>query len=315
MFARLITGSALVTLVALTTFGGCESEVDYSDPEEAGDAVGDAYCGFLAGCCDESKLPGGSEADCVDFISSNFDYLIQQSETDGYEYDPRCAEQQVRLLESASCDSGNFGIPEGTACEAVCAGLAHGSKQKGEACEDPRDCDFGLVCAGTCTDPCGGGVGEPCGQLSDENYAFCEAGLVCALDVETGVGTCASLPGLGDDCSMNFQCDTGLTCLAGICEAPLANGEPCLQYSGCASNYCDTTDPQNPVCAAPPGIGDPCVSICSANAYCDGMVCVELPGEGEPCPTYQCKPDLYCGAEDVCESLGGGSEFDICEFF
>lgn len=311
MLARVIACSSVLSLAALVTFGGCDAEVDYSDPEEAGEAVGEAYCGFLVGCCGEDTLLG-TETDCIELYSANFDFLIKEAEQDGYEYDPRCAEQLVRLVGQASCDEPNLGFGVGQQCEAVCSGLAHGNKQKGEACEDPRDCDFGLVCAGTCADPCGSSVGEPCGQVSDESYAYCESDLYCDLDIDTGVGTCRALPGLGEDCSTNYVCDDGLTCLDGTCSQPLANGEPCPQYTGCASNFCDTADPQNPVCSAPPGIGEPCFSICTADAYCDGTTCIELPGEGEPCPSFQCKPNLYCGGEQTCESTDVTSGIDFC---
>ena len=300
LFAK-TSGLCLFVASLAGFFGACDSEPDLSDPEEAGEALGDAFCGYLAGCCDEAVLPGGSESSCAEQIRLNFGLLIDQAEQDGYTYDPRCVEQQIAALDGATCSiSGANGVPEDGSCYVACAGIAHGSVQEGEVCEDPRDCDYGLVCVGTCVNPCGAGLGEACGQLSETSFVSCAAGTFCASETVTAPGVCSKLPGAGEPCS-GFGCAAGLACDGSVCGAPIPNGSPCPGFMGCASGFCDTTDFENPVCKALPGPGEPCTFACSPEATCDGTTCIALPESGEPCPDFQCAPNLAC-SDNVCRS-------------
>jgi hypothetical protein len=281
---------------------GCSSEPDLSNPEEAGEALGEALCGYVSGCCGESAVPGGTEENCVAQISANFDLLIQQAEEGGYQYDPRCVEAYIEALSGDTCSLANAnGQPTPGTCKPYCVSLAHGDKQEGEACADPRDCDFGLQCQGTCVDPCGSGVGSPCGQIGENQYAFCSVELFCKIDdFETGAGTCAAFPEKGEPCE-SFACAAGLACIDGVCDEPLPDGAPCPSYSGCQSNNCDISDPQNPVCAPAPGVGEACTAFCATGLYCSAetLTCATLPGKGDACPDFQCAPGLVC-SDDVC---------------
>jgi hypothetical protein len=61
----------------------------------------------------------------------------------------------------------------------------------------------------------------------------------CSYDFETDIGTCATLPGLGQAC--DFDCAQGSYCDFGTstCEAAKADGAECFDDEECLNYYCD----------------------------------------------------------------------------
>jgi hypothetical protein len=298
---RSVVALAALSWGAAVVVPACSSDYDLTDPEEAGQAVAEAFCGLLAECCDESQLPGGSESDCFDLYASNFAFAVEQQEKEGYPYDPRCVEVFLATTEQLDCSFGLGGTGAVGTCGA-CAGFNHGSKKKGETCEDPRDCDFGLVCAGTCIDPCGGELGEACGSMPNGSYGICAQGYFCQTsEADPSSGTCAPLPGRGDACP-SYQCAPGLACVEGVCDSVQPIGASCRVPTDCSTGYCDTTDPTALVCAPPPGAGEPCSYACDTSSRCVNGICEALPREGMPCPDSVCAAEAICD-DGVCTSV------------
>ncbi|MBC8068969.1 MAG: hypothetical protein IAG13_11600 [Deltaproteobacteria bacterium] len=141
-------------------------------------------------------------------------------------------------------------------------------------------------------------------------------------------GTCTSINGY-DNCKQGMTCDEGV-CVHPCDEADLPKvGEPCAPEFGCDENaWCDAeTAPLFPVCAALPGIGQPCVEslgyACAEDLMCDTSdpgtpVCAALPGLGEECPLGACSDDLFCdvtAAPPVCSvlpALGEACPLGLC---
>lgn len=296
-------GALVLVGAAMSLYSAaCGGDPDLSDPEEAGVALGEALCGYLAGCCEAGVLPGGSEGACVEQISANFKFAIDQGESEGYTYDPRCVETQITVLENAECSPNGLSQTQSAgSCVATCyGGFVHGTAKQGEACDDPRDCDFGLQCMGTCVDPCGAQVGERCGNVG-ETFVVCRIDGFCKLDEgDPNQGTCTALPKRGEDCTSSV-CTPGLACIDGSCADPQPNGAACRSPNDCFSKYCDPTDPQNPVCGEAPGPGQACSYACTPDAVCNGETCIALPKGGEACPGSQCAPGFLC-RDEVCVS-------------
>ena len=233
-------------------------------------------------------------------MAAQLKLLIEMGESEGYAYDARCVETQLDLLDGADCSLAGASLtPTPGSCTPTCyGGYVHGTAKQGEACEDPRDCDFGLICSGTCVDPCGAAVGSACGNVG-ETFVVCRNDANCEF-AQPGdtTGTCVALPRKGESCTSQL-CAPGFACVDGTCVDPQPNGSPCSQPTGCRSGYCDFDDPTNPVCGTPPGPGEACTYLCTPDAFCDGTVCVALPGVGQPCPNLQCRPGAIC-RDDVC---------------
>lgn len=86
-------------------------------------------------------------------------------------------------------------------------------------------------------------VGDPCGSNGE-----CRSGF-CTDRVNEELGTCAELPGEGDECEL--ECAEGFTCddIGSICIPRRAAGETCEDDQQCLSESClEGTCGQSPVC-------------------------------------------------------------------
>lgn len=140
-------------------------------------------------------------------------------------------------------------------------------------------------------------VGALCHSLGGASICAEGAGFCLTFAGETP--TCTALGLQGEACALG-ACSPGLVCIAGVCEAPQAQGEPCAVPGDCAAGLrCLPAG----TCGAPAGPGEPCVldGQCAAGLRCsEAGACVEGLPLGASC-TF----DGACGAERTC--LGAGS--------
>jgi hypothetical protein len=197
-------------------------------------------------------------------------------------------------------------------CDAT-AHLCTARPASGAPCSDGVICAAGLACdpaTTKCAPP--PASGQPC-ALGSMGPVECAASLGC-LD-----GTCGPLPTEGMPCAIPNRCAPGLGCdfaaNGSFCVKPHSAGAACTNDSVCVNGlYCDfaastctpivaaggacsdgnecgpkgTCLPAAPgskdfVCAASPGVGEPCFLDCNAGAYCAPNV---TPG---PCAPDLCK--------------------------
>lgn len=124
----------------------------------------------------------------------------------------------------------------------------------GETCELQGDmvilCEDGASCAVTgfmlpmsatleCRAPVAAGAAcfAAVPEMCPENQ-YCQGANPFMLMFE---GTCAPLPGVGDDCAMTLfgeRCAAGLACVDSRCVQPQANGGPCAADGECYSGRC-----------------------------------------------------------------------------
>jgi hypothetical protein len=167
-----------------------------------------------------------------------------------------------------------------------------------------------------CKVPCKvwhGPMGEGGTCTSINGYDNCKQGMTCEDGVCVHPCAEADLPKAGEPCAPEFGCDENLWCdavsapLFPVCAALPGLGQPCVEEIGyaCAEDLaCDTTDPSAPICAALPGLGDECpLGACSDDLFCDVTaappVCSVLPALGEACPLGLCAVPNSC-EDEVC---------------
>jgi hypothetical protein len=234
-----------------------------------------SWCEAMFDCdCPEGTLYF-DEADCASAAELIATGLQMYAGTMGYHYDASCVGEFVARIEDRGCAPAAAGSDE---CEPPCNAL-FGERGIGESCEDIGDglstCKQGLVCYGTCEDPCGAQGGAHLGERCEE--VGCAEDLFCKPNFDFTEYRCARPPEVGQPCPDNV-CEGDAFCalpdpmaLANVCIAPRENGEPCMGHSQCQSTHC------------PAGY------------------CAELPGRGDSCPAQVCDTGLTC-REGVCET-------------
>jgi hypothetical protein len=167
-----------------------------------------------------------------------------------------------------SCATCTTLVAEGGACDAM------------HSCPDEDECT-GSVCVRA--EPLDAGVPVMApdlklGDVCDRSAGGC--GLTSKYDCwpdTDGIGHCIPYPRLGEDCSMQHDCERGNSyCdISGKCLAVPAEGQPCGvdSWTGVAtwcadSLFCDASvDPD--VCRQPPGPGEACaIGGCRAGYSC-----------------------------------------------
>lgn len=171
---------------------------------------------------------------------------------------------------------------------------------KGETCDLDEMCVEGLECdydTFTCEAPSSAtqipaldrlADGEPCSYDYDEFDEWCETGKTCInVDVETFAGVCGAPLVEGEACTISYECQLGLDCVrldqeseTGVCSAPKSNGEACVQTQQCGEGYCQ-----------------------------DGT-CVAYKGPGEVCESGEC--ESFCNVDNVCQGDDDGGEVIEC---
>ena len=267
----------LLSLCSLSFVGllACKSEtsVDAFVDNSARDV-----CEAVVQCACE--YPNGATYEhCLGQLTVNLDSAAQLNIVAGLSFDGDCADRAAAVIKDIACGVA-LGEPDAE-CEAPCK-VWHGPVGKGATCTTVNgsdNCEQGLACGGdgVCIDPCAEPkvpkIGEVCGGLLG-----CEEGAYCELDSLTPI--CQPLP---------------------------VAGQPCTEsQSWCAEGLlCDTSDPDQSLCAAPPGVGQECIGFqCAEGLLCDGSmnpaVCAAAPTLGEACPFGACVTPYVCN-DNVCE--------------
>jgi hypothetical protein len=155
-----------------------------------------------------------------------------------------------------------------------------------DACVDGAYCDPSTqIC--TALKP----VGGSCNDASQ-----CGDGLACTFT--TGMGACATVPRLGEDCAMTGTCgDEGAYCdqQTHTCTTVKLGGGSCVT-AGCSSLlFCD---PQSQLCITYPAVGDSCGVSGRCNdvgAYCNNSQICSMPKpNGQACESQIDCTSQYC---------------------
>jgi hypothetical protein len=246
--------------------------------DETGDESGDtgavepwaqpqaeAFCAKLFTCdCSANPPPYADEAECVATLQGFYEELdgIRMSRDD-LEVNEECLAGLPWIAENFDCDAR--GWPEDIITD--CA-IVYGPQNWGNQCdnytapgwfEQYSDCGTDLICdastgQGFCLDrvpdPIAGG--ETCVQ--DPFIFDCEAGFICD-DQQTQY--CNAAPDDGDwcisaQCGESSWCNPALGMGEGVCEALVADGQPCIRHEQCASGTCDSVSDTCEVTPEPP---------------------------------------------------------------
>ncbi len=191
------------------------------------------------------------------------------------------------------------------AASVICDQMITGLMGDGEECVSNDECGASGVCLiaqpqlqckpGMCSAPVGLGV-------ACDDVDRCERGLVCITDQVTQTASCAS-GDLGQPCNQDVECDRELYCdeQAGTCKAKLAEGGVCALTADCTTPLACIAGR----CNRPDADGDPCEGTCYGPYFCQsGEACRPLPVLGESCEaSLRCLgASVFCDTDRVCKS-------------
>lgn len=262
---RFVFGLVLLILPACgsgdDTKAAAPPPIDPNAPVDASDFPGRypvAFCTGLEACCTQNALTFDRAA-CEQQVQLDLGQWETYTTTPAYVYDGAAAASCLAALASR-CPETNEPL-----ADSACTGVVKGTVGIGGACDDPLACAAGGFCEEEDVDVTGTCVGTASGTAVGE---------ACT----DGATTCAS----------------GLVCDAtGHCNAPKAEGEPCMDEADCGDGlFCNIED-GGFTCRALPAIGASCgVNGCAAGAYCDGSkTCVAVKAKGASCADDdECSP-------------------------
>lgn len=229
---------------------------------------------FECGCGDTSYA---DEAECAMLRAENIERSYEAAKNAALRYDGACGASMIAAMEAAGCNAA----PQ-PACDACV--LYHGGQGTGAVCLEISsynplsDCDQGLRCdeqSLTCFDACALEESVPDGEMCANDRGTPLVGCEVDSTCDATTKTCTSLPG---------------------------PDVPCHDDRLCASAaYCDTSDPDAPVCVARLADDEPCTRDDEClSGYCFGA-CGPARQEGEECTSYgdDCAPGLDC-IDDLC---------------
>ncbi len=199
------------------------------------------------------------------------------------------------------CESGVCDQPtcsRDMCCGGVC-GLPRQRHTVDSACADDRDCTRGTYCGGNQTCQRLEAAGGPC-----FNDSQCADQLAC---IGPGVdpGTCRPLPLLGESCPYLRCAEIGALCSGSQVCVSSGPGAACSGDAECSFfGLCDGT---RDVCGPVPTLGQPCVTRCSGESWCDRR-------GPEPICAAPLETMAACMTDEACESrlCEEGPIFDYC---
>ncbi len=164
---------------------------------------------------------------------------------------------------------------------------------EGDPCIADYQCGKGFTCdfeAGSCV--AAGGPGDPCMYADPDNPLLgvesvgCTSSLVCNPVSETCEAASCNF---GTYCSYDYQCPTGLECVAGRCDFKARAGEDCYNDDDCATGFCEY-GAQGSHCRTLFGLEE----SCDAHRFCQSGYCHPETNSCAPAlpPGSSCEPDL-----------------------
>ncbi len=215
-------------------------------------------------------------------------------------------------------------------------GFCQELNQTGETCSPPSVvCQGGTCVEGTCVSdyepPPYKQVGDACTLSKGDPDEGCDPSLFCLYTPGEDVGSCQPLVKLGDACTQENSCKSGLFCKRttlgepGACASPqdaAAEGEPCVSAPvACQPGlHCVTGDHYpDGVCRVPRVIGESCdkAAPCQGELACVHGVCAARLGEGKSCDVDEACASGSC-REGICQTqtnsaqLGQSCSFQSC---
>jgi len=327
-----------------STHSGCGGADDYclSYPD------GNGYCGRA--CAGDGDCASGDRCQtltngarqCVRYDSSGSPTCSPAApDPGGCTADSDCPSGQ-RCDRGVCVDAGGGALPDGSACSehGECASGTCFSGMCTQSCDWPSgSCPSGFFCDGLATGACGpgvcmpgspggGAVGDPCSQHTDcgnlycflglcsepcnpETVGSCPGGGACQVGALSCRGACGSAGSLGDPCSGNDQCASGMCAEMGddrfctaLCDpsSPCPGGFACRDAGGVS------------VCVPDGGaLGDDC----AANEDCGSGICAfedtrnyctRICDAASPCPTAMTCVDSGTPGVQVCQPSGEAPE-------
>jgi len=259
---------------------GCTSDAQCAAGERCNTASGD---------CEPAPMPGGAAlgASCA----------VGTECASGLCVAGRCS-QSCNWLDTTSCPGGFYcnGMATGTCDEGLCVAGSAGGGALGAACGASTDCQSLLCDHGICTTPCipGGAVG-------------CAAGYACQAGTSAGCGSCQQAGLIGDVCTTNADCLSGLCAMQGgssFCTSLCDASSPCPSGLDCAA-----IDEGTSVCI--PGEGAAGLGAsCASNDDCASDVCVSQ-GTSDYCTRF-CSASDPCPRDYGCVTAAGDTR-SVCQ--
>jgi hypothetical protein len=264
--------------VAACSGNATETTVTPPTPEQAANAVANAYCTRLDACSHIFvELVWGDVPTCTSRLEAEFASGLAAS---GTTWTPDRMQACAQAIPAASCDQ-ILGRNLPAACIPSAGTLANGA-----ACGSDAQCSGGH-CQVDAAEVCGvcstfAAAGAACVVSAD-----CERGLVC---VGTTTRTCAAYVTAGGSCDATHQCLPTLACVNGTCGAPASAGAACLA----ASDNCDRLagvfcNPLTQACQQVDvaSAGQPCGLVSSTLTLCaEGSFDFTAACHGMAAPTY-----------------------------
>jgi hypothetical protein len=183
----------------------------------------------------------------------------------------------------------------------------------------------------SCDDLLGNSTPAPCRAMpgSLANGAVCGddsqcSGGHCKVPSQQTCGVCTTFAAAGASCTLDGDCDNGLTCFGGTCVTPVASGgacdttsHPCLPTLACNAGTCGTPGAAGASCD--PTATDTCDNL--HGVFCDGAtskcVTAAFAQTGAPCG-YVSGTLTIClagpgNAEAECKGLSATSPTGTCQ--
>jgi hypothetical protein len=302
--------------------------------------MGDAMCNLIDRCFgDASAHLIGPDCGAImrsRLLEASLPILQGSIDSGAIQFDAAKAAACVAQIGSTPC-SGLLSMGDMNPV-ADCEGAFVGTIAEGSACGTSDECAGEAVCVTeeACPGTCVAQVDE--GGECNGNDEICKSPTSCVA----GICTAPLADGAACEEGNGAECDDGLECTMGTCQAAMEgtfdgrNGAMCDVSAGtlcAAGHYCAIT-PTGQTCKTIASAGQACsfglLTACEAGTYCQGIdfeamafegTCVALPGDGEACleDGFPCTPGLVCdtsGATATCTALKhigeacGGS--DVC---
>jgi hypothetical protein len=321
----------VILCVLVAACGGDGDSIAFADyPEKAREAL----CSYLVRCGNIESAEACAKANLANLAANSglaFDFrfppgLAEAVAMGKVEFDGADAQACLDASAARSCDLTS---QSSRISPRACATLVRGKLHDGDTCAQSLECVSGNCDLPACDDACCAGkcvgdsapaaeakIGESCEFTTCEVDAYCDDDLAiclarkdrdapcilgkeCNFGLDCVQGTCDALPALGGACSDTPCRDDGTVCssTSHTCVAAGLAGASCKTDGDCSPVYlCDASRK----CSAGPALGMPCAPderCADAGAFCD------VPASAAMGTCAMAKADgAACSTDDGCES-------------